>query len=470
MIVNQLKNKSFRTTAEYVLEKEKAELLDTNMLGATPRQMSREVAAIRRRRPNLQHATLHVIFALPYRNDEEGNAVERENLADEQAIELVTKWREAMLVTNCLYFLARHSDKTHNHFHLVACRIRMDGSVVDDSWDYRRSEVVVRQLEKEFGLSATPCSNGRVAEKVEEKGISITIADRRAQTRKQKHHLSGKPPVKQQLAALIDEATASHPTVTELIGRLQRSGVTVHPQFSTLGLFKEALAFELDGVKVAGNKIGSAYSFPGLVRKRGVQYEPERDMRALLAARTGEVVQLHETFSEPLAESTQPPPQQQEKELPPIEVPTACLSANHPIDEVDEAEFSTNIDKKHIELTLPVVEQSKDVRQQVADENYLTLWLIFQRAKVLGKATEIAPGRWTYQDKGYGFGYNESEELFTLAHIERGLLARYQSRKLLAVGKIEPSDIEAFANYESSRTEPTSTQSHLQRGKSQFER
>jgi hypothetical protein len=32
--------------------------------------------------------------------------------------------------------------------------------------------------------------------------------------------------------------------------------------------------------------------------------------------------------------------------------------------------------------------------------------------------------------------------------MERGLLARYQSRKLLAVGKIEPEDIEAFANYE----------------------
>ncbi len=308
MIVNQLKNKSFRTTAEYVLGKSKAELLDTNMLGATPRQMSMEVAAIRRMRPNLQHATLHVIFALPYRNDEGGNVVARENLPDEQAIELVTKWREAMQVTNCLYFLARHSDKTHNHFHLVACRIRTDGSVVDDSWDYRRSEVVVRQLEKEFGLQATPCSNQRVAEKVEEKGISTTVAERRALSRKQKHHKSGKPPIKQQLAALIDEATASQTTVTELIGRLQRQGVKVYPQFSSRGLFKEAIAFELDGVKVAGNKIGSAYSFPGLVRKRGVQYEPERDMRALFAARTGEVVQLHETFSAPLAESTQPPP------------------------------------------------------------------------------------------------------------------------------------------------------------------
>jgi hypothetical protein len=55
------------------------------------------------------------------------------------------------------------------------------------------------------------------------------------------------------------------PTVTQLIGRLQHQGVKVHPQFSTRGLFKEAIAFELDGVKVAGNKLGSAYSFPGLL-------------------------------------------------------------------------------------------------------------------------------------------------------------------------------------------------------------
>jgi hypothetical protein len=187
--------------------------------------------------------------------------------------------------------------------------------------------------------------------------------------------------------------------------------------------------------------------------------------KTLFTAGFGGACRPLKTFSEPLAESTQSPPQQQEKELPPIEGTTACLSANHPIDEVDEAEFSDNSS-----LISPVVEQAKDVRQQVAEENYLTLWLVFQRAKVLGKATEIAPGSWAYQDKEYGFGYNESEELFTLAHMERGLLARYQSRKLLAVGKIEPSDIEAFANYESSRTEPTSTQSNLQRGKSQFER
>jgi hypothetical protein len=82
--------------------------------------------------------------------------------------------------------------------------------------------------------------------------------------------------------------------MTQLIGRLQRQGVKVHPTFSTKGLFREAIAFELDGVKVAGNKLGSAYSFPGLQRKRGVSYECDRDMLAIKKAAAGERIPLRQ--------------------------------------------------------------------------------------------------------------------------------------------------------------------------------
>jgi hypothetical protein len=290
-----MKNKSFRTTAEYVLEKEGAYLLETNMLGETHEQMSREIAAIRRYRPQLEKAILHATFSLPYRENEDGT-ISHEELDDERFVELVNKWRDAMEATNTLYFIARHTDTEHNHVHLVASRIRKDGSVVDDSWDYRRSEVVVRQLEKEFGLEPTPCSNSRVAFRVEKEfGIEAKESARRAQTQKQKHHSSGKPPVTQLLADAIDEATADHPTMTQLIGRLMHQGIVVKPTFSSKGLFREALAFEMDGVKVAGNKLGSAYSFPGLQRKRGVSYDPERDMPAIEAAAAGQRVEPHES-------------------------------------------------------------------------------------------------------------------------------------------------------------------------------
>jgi hypothetical protein len=455
LIVNQKKNASFRSTLEYVLGKEKSTLIDTNMGGETPRQLAAEFAAARRQRPNLKRACGHIIMSIPHRSPDHLKGEYHEHLDDKEYVAIAHRWLIGMEflgegLSCSQYLIARHHDTDHEHIHIIASRIRMDGSVVSDSWDYRRSEVIVRQLEKQFNLEPTPCSNSRVAQKVEEKGISTTVSDRSAPTRRQKHYDSDKPTVLQRLASLIDEACSDSPTVTQLIGRLQHQGVIVYPQFSTRGLFKEAIAFELDGVKVAGNKIGSAYSFPGLLRKRGVSYEPDRDMRALQAAAAGELVQLHETFSELLPERTHQPPQHKVKESPPIEVSTAKESPNHLTHEVDEAEPSFESS-----LISPVGEHTSYALQQVAQENYLTLWLVFQRAKGLWKALEIAPGRWVYEDKEYAFAYNSSKDLFSVGHIERGILAQYQSRKLLEVGQISKEDIEAFAKYDLSRSPPS---------------
>lgn len=298
MIVNQKKNASFRTTLEYVLGKEKSTLIDTNMGGETPRQLAAEFAAARRLRPNLKRACGHIIISIPHRETDHSRGEYHEHLDSDQYVKLARSWLKGMEflgeeLSCSQYLIARHHDTLHEHIHIIASRIRMDGSVVSDSWDYRRSEVIVRQLEKEFNLEPTPCSNLRVALMATEQGIETTVSDRRAPNQKQKHHHSGKPTVKQRLASLIDEATQDNPTVTRLIGRLQRQGVKVFPQFSTRGLFKEAIAFELDGVKVAGNKLGSAYSFPGLQKKRGVSYNPERDMPAIEVAAAGELIEPH---------------------------------------------------------------------------------------------------------------------------------------------------------------------------------
>ncbi len=130
---------------------------------------------------------------------------------------------------------------------------------------------------------------------------------------------------------------------------------------------------------------------------------------------------------------------------------------------MDEAEPSLESS-----LSSPVVEHTSYARQQVAYENYLTLWLIFQRAKGLRKTLEIAPGSWVYEDKKYAFAYNSSKDLFSVGHIERGLLLRYQSRKVLEVGQILKEDIEAFAKYELGQSPPSQPKppSSPQRGKS----
>ena len=293
-----MKNRSFRSTLEYALEKEEAFIIDSNMGGYNPRQLAREFGAARRMRPNFQRACGHIILSLPHREASHPQGEYHEHLDDEKYALIARRWLKEMQflgdgLHKSQYVIARHQDTNHEHIHIIASRIRMDGSVVPDSWDYRRSEVVVRQLEQEFGLEPTRCSNERVAEKVKQKhGIKTTVGERSAQTKKQKHHFSGKPPVKQLLADTIDEATSDQPTFTELIARLQQQDITVHPSFSTRGKFKEAIAFSMNGVKMAGWKLGKAYSFPGLLQRKGVDYNSERDIPALRAARDGQLVKL----------------------------------------------------------------------------------------------------------------------------------------------------------------------------------
>ena len=95
-------------------------------------------------------------------------------------------------------------------------------------------------------------------------------------------------------------------SVTQLIHRLQQQGVVIHPQFNAGGLFKEAIAFELNGVKIGGYKLGSAYSFPGLQKKRGVSYEPERDLPAIHSCRGKKQVEMPEPTVETIMAALSP--------------------------------------------------------------------------------------------------------------------------------------------------------------------
>ncbi|NJM22914.1 MAG: relaxase/mobilization nuclease domain-containing protein, partial [Richelia sp. SM1_7_0] len=296
-------------------------IIDSNMGGYNPRQLAKEFGAARRMRPNFQRACGHIILSLPHREASHPQGEYHEHLDDDKYALIARRWLKEMQflgdgLHKSQYVIARHQDTDHEHIHIIASRIRMDGSVVPDSWDYRRSEVVVRQLEQEFGLEPTPCSNERVAQKVKQKlNIETTVGERSAQTKKQKHHFSGKPPVKQLLADAIDEATNDQPTVTSLIARLQKLHITVYPSFSTKGKFKEAIreasppaiAFSMNGVKMAGWKLGKAYSFPGLLQRRGVDYNLERDIPALRTARDGQLVKLP-VYSVPLHSKTDDKP------------------------------------------------------------------------------------------------------------------------------------------------------------------
>jgi hypothetical protein len=62
----------------------------------------------------------------------------------------------------------------------------------------------------------------------------------------------------------------------ELFERLMRQGVEVRHGWTRTGKSK-GISYSLDDVAFAGNQLGGRYSFPGLQKHLGVDYQAERD-------------------------------------------------------------------------------------------------------------------------------------------------------------------------------------------------
>lgn len=78
-----------------------------------------------------------------------------ETLQPRQWAELGSAWAEMMGFDT--YSIVQHSDQ---EIHVAAIRIRaQDGTTVSDSHDWQRSESIVRNLEKQFGLRKTESSH-----------------------------------------------------------------------------------------------------------------------------------------------------------------------------------------------------------------------------------------------------------------------------------------------------------------------
>ncbi|MEG4801286.1 relaxase/mobilization nuclease domain-containing protein [Microcoleus sp. ARI1-B5] len=264
MIGKQIKGTGFRGCLNYVLGKKDATLIGGTMCGQTPEELAAEFAIARQLRPNLKvavfHATLSVASTERLEDSEEN---------DQRWLAIAANYMKAMEFDNNQYAVVKHSDTEHDHIHIVASRICLDGGVVDDSWDYYKSQETIRQLERNYSLETVAPS---------------WETDKRAQTTGEHRQLKskGNKSVRVQLQDLIDEVTQDNPSMPEFVERLQQQAVEVQVTLTGIGLSK-GISYNLDGVALSGTQLGKAYTFFGLQKHRGVSYDKGRD-NALIEA------------------------------------------------------------------------------------------------------------------------------------------------------------------------------------------
>ncbi|PSB53136.1 relaxase, partial [filamentous cyanobacterium Phorm 6] len=264
MIGKQIKGTGFRGCLNYVLGKKDAALIGGTMCGQTPEELAAEFAIARQLRPNLKVAVFHATLSVASTQKLEDSV---EN--DQRWLAIAANYMKAMEFDNNQYAVVKHSDTEHDHIHIVASRICLDGGVVDDSWDYYKSQETIRQLERNYNLeTVTPSWE----------------TDKRAQTTGEHRQLKskGNKSVRVQLQDLIDEVTQDNPSMPEFVERLQQQGIEVQVGLTKTGLSK-GISYNLDGVALSGTQLGKAYTFPGLQKHRGISYDQQRD-NALIEA------------------------------------------------------------------------------------------------------------------------------------------------------------------------------------------
>ncbi|MBW4532354.1 MAG: relaxase/mobilization nuclease domain-containing protein [Pleurocapsa minor HA4230-MV1] len=261
MIAKQIKGKNFRGVLEYLQEKEGSYILGGNMAGNTPSVMSAEFAIAKQLNPNLKKVVFHSSLSLP----------KSEHLKDDTWRAIAAEYLKKMGFTGCQYVVYRHTDKDHDHIHLVASRIRItDGTTVTDSWDYLRSEKIVRELEQKYQLIPT---------------ISFKAKLKRGQTTGEIKLIerTGEQSIRLKLQQTIDALTKEPVTMPELVNRLKSKGINAQVSFTQTEEIR-GLSFELGGVAISGAHLGQAYTFHGMQKYLQVSFDMLRDREALLVA------------------------------------------------------------------------------------------------------------------------------------------------------------------------------------------
>jgi len=272
MIGKQVKGRDFGGCIRYVLEKENAERIGGNLLGETAQEMTTEFNAFRSLNVRLNVVVYHATLSVP--------AQERQT--DGQWRAIAADYLQGMGFQDCQYLIARHNDQQHDHIHIIASRIRLpDGKSVSDSWDYRRSETLIRELEQEYNLSPTPSSRDRLER-------APTTGEMRKFRREQQAFEQGDRPdyptlsIRTTLQTLISQLSDSHPSLPKLIGQLQNQGVEV--RLTQTKANQWGISYRFQGQHFSGTQLGKAYTFNGLQHHKGIHYEPIRDDATLLAA------------------------------------------------------------------------------------------------------------------------------------------------------------------------------------------
>lgn len=178
-------------------------------------------------------------------------------LTDELMVEIAREYMRRMGITNTQYIMCRHTDREHQHLHIVANRVDNDGNTISDSNDNVRNVKVCKALTREYGLHFS-------------KGKMNVKRDR----------LRGKDKVKYQICDAVKAALPHCNCWSDLCDRLAKQGIGIHFRYDRRNAKIVGVSFTKDKISFNGSRIDRSMSFYKLDRlfeshiAEGMEWQP----------------------------------------------------------------------------------------------------------------------------------------------------------------------------------------------------
>jgi hypothetical protein len=249
----------FRGVLDYAFGKGDAEVIGGTMSGRDPRTLAAEFGLSRAARPDVSRPVWHTSLSLP----------PGDTLSAAQWDKVVSDFMDGMGLGHHQYVVVRHHDTDHEHVHVIASRIGLDGSLYLGKWDAKRAIKLTADLEVKHGLTVT-------------KGLENGPAPVSTPTRKEVEMSirTGDAPPRVALQQIVDAALSEPGSVFDFMDRLEAAGVGVRANVATTGRMN-GFSFMFAGVPFKASDLGKSYAWKAL-QERGVEYVQDRDGAALI--------------------------------------------------------------------------------------------------------------------------------------------------------------------------------------------
>lgn len=173
-------------------------------------------------------------------------------------IEFAEKLLEKLDFKNVPFLVVEHQDKEYEHFHIIAGRIRDDGTTVKEWQIAERTIEATKELEKTFGLEQVEYTKS---------------GDRRIKSSEYKQmERTNELSVMAEAKLAIDEVLKDRPTTRRFVESIQQSGFDVRPNISESTGRMNGFSFKKGAIKFKSSAIAKNYSWQNL-QKNGLDYD-----------------------------------------------------------------------------------------------------------------------------------------------------------------------------------------------------